>query len=376
MARMLGATSRWAPINVVDSRRSSSSLRLAALSRSATSLSRASRLRSSPAMAGSIALSALGSIAVPRKCARKASRPASWARMRAATLVRVSSLRAASSAGAAATIRSAWRDSSSDANAAGARSSAIRATTWPSSRNAHIAAAAASTANALMPRKARRKRLRMLRVCTSSLPPGDGSIFSLSYARRIRCQIKGRPSRLGYCNRTCRTNFRTGSIPGADHRFTLPFDTPLPCASPCMRQRHLSLTLCDRHAPCSGLSTRSSRPSSLRERRGPRVFGGNWSSSSGLDVSQWGWALAAPMELGANESETMQNNVKLACRHDADASLVRKRDRVPNPTAPAAATASARFLPPPVSRRMLVGRANQEVVPCRFEPAYSLPSGS
>ena len=66
----------------------------------------------------------------------------------------------ASSFGAAATIRSAWRDSSRELSAAGTRSSVIRPRTPPTSENEYIAAAAAISANALMPRKADSNRPR------------------------------------------------------------------------------------------------------------------------------------------------------------------------------------------------------------------------
>jgi hypothetical protein len=72
-------------------------------------------------------------------------------------------------------MRSACRDSSNKARAAGARSSVVRSTTRPSSRKAHIEAAAASTAKALMPRNATSSRQRT--------PTGPG-IVVVSFAPR------------------------------------------------------------------------------------------------------------------------------------------------------------------------------------------------
>ena len=66
----------------------------------------------------------------------------------------------ASSFGAAATIRSAWRDSSRESSADGTRSPVIRPRTPPTSENEYIAAAAAIRANALMPKKASSNRPR------------------------------------------------------------------------------------------------------------------------------------------------------------------------------------------------------------------------
>ncbi len=68
----------------------------------------------------------------------------------------------ARTAGAVATTRSAWRESSSDPSAEGTRRSVIRSTTSPTWRKANTAAAVASTAKVLIPKKAKSKRPRIV----------------------------------------------------------------------------------------------------------------------------------------------------------------------------------------------------------------------
>ncbi len=66
----------------------------------------------------------------------------------------------ASNAGAAATMRSAWRDNSREASADGTRCWVIRPSMLPTSANEYMAAAAAITANALIPKNANNSRQR------------------------------------------------------------------------------------------------------------------------------------------------------------------------------------------------------------------------
>ena len=181
-----GATSRCVAMLVPESLRSSCSLRSATSSRAATRPSSAARLRRRPSIAGSTPAIASGAIALPlsassSSCRRSTSaataRDTSWCWVRVV---------AASSAGAAVTTRSAWRDSSSEASAAGIRCWVMRPSTLPTSSKEYMAAAAAITANALMPRNASSRRPRTPKRCRSEPPPGSSALEGSKFVCRFR----------------------------------------------------------------------------------------------------------------------------------------------------------------------------------------------
>ena len=115
-----------------------------------------------------------GSTSPDLRVVNNSSRRLSWTLILLDISACCSGVLTARSAGAAATIRSTWRESSSEASATGTRRWVIRLTTSPTSKNQYIAVPAASTANALIQKNAKRRRPRTPKRSSMATPPQFG----------------------------------------------------------------------------------------------------------------------------------------------------------------------------------------------------------